>query len=50
MLDHKVRELTAAGHEALIYDNLSTGHPGLSDGYELIEGNIGNGIRLEAAR
>ena len=46
---HAVRELTAAGHEALIYDNLSTGHPSLSDGYQLIEGDIGDDIRLGRA-
>lgn len=37
---HTARELTAAGHEVLIYDNLSTGHRALSAGYELIEGDI----------
>jgi UDP-glucose-4-epimerase GalE len=37
---HAVRELADAGHEVIIYDNLSTGHRFLSDGYELIEGDI----------
>ena len=37
---HAVRELTAAGHQVIIYDNLSTGHRLLSRGYELVEGSI----------
>lgn len=37
---HAVRELAAAGHEAVIYDNLSTGCRKLSHGFELIEGDI----------
>ncbi len=37
---HAVRELAAAGHEAVIYDNLSTGCRKLSQGFELIEGDI----------
>jgi UDP-glucose-4-epimerase GalE len=39
---HAVRELAAAGHEAVIYDNLSTGCRKLSQGFELIEGDIGD--------
>ena len=35
---HAVRELAEAGHEVIIYDNLSTGHRKLSDGFELIAG------------
>lgn len=37
---HTVRELVDAGHEPLIYDNLSTGHRSLCDGFELVEGDI----------
>ena len=37
---HVVRALDAAGHEVQIYDNLSTGVRSLSDGFELIEGDI----------
>lgn len=37
---HAVRELAAAGHEAVIYDNLSTGCRKLSQGFELIQGDI----------
>lgn len=35
-----VRELADAGHEVLIYDNLSTGNRKLAKGFELIEGDI----------
>jgi len=41
-----VRELSEAGHEILIYDNLSTGHRKLSKGYELIEGDIADRDKL----
>jgi UDP-glucose-4-epimerase GalE len=37
---HAVRELAAAGHEVLIFDNLSTGDRRLSQGFPLIEGDI----------
>ncbi len=37
---HAVRELAAAGHEILIYDNLSTGHSQLAGGFEFVEGEI----------
>jgi UDP-glucose-4-epimerase GalE len=43
---HAVRELAEAGHEVIIYDNLSTGHRKLSDGFELIEGDIADGDKL----
>lgn len=46
---HAVRELDAAGHQVRIYDNLSTGHRRLSDGYELIEADIADGDRLGRA-
>lgn len=46
---HAVRELAAAGHQAVIYDNLSTGHRKLSEGYELIEADIADQPRLAAA-
>lgn len=41
-----VRELDAAGHEVVLYDNLSTGHRKLSNGYELIEGDISDREKL----
>jgi UDP-glucose-4-epimerase GalE len=43
---HAVRELVEAGHEVIIYDNLSTGNRKLSDGFELIEGEIADGEKL----
>ena len=43
---HTVRELAAAGHEVVIYDNLSTGDRRLSEGFEFIEGEIADGARL----
>jgi UDP-glucose-4-epimerase GalE len=46
---HAVRELKAAGHEAIIYDNLSTGHRRFSDGYPLIEADIADEIALAGA-
>lgn len=41
-----VRELAAAGHEILIYDNLSTGHPKLARGFELVRGDIADTEKL----
>lgn len=46
---HAVRELTEAGHEVIIYDNLSTGNRKLSDGFELIEGDIADKEKLAPA-
>jgi len=43
---HAVRALAAAGHEVVIYDNLSTGHRKLSNGFELIEGDIADREKL----
>jgi UDP-glucose-4-epimerase GalE len=40
------RELAAAGHNVIIYDNLSTGHRSLSAGFELIEGDIADRQKL----
>ncbi len=39
---HTVRELSAAGHEVAICDNLSTGHRPFGEGYRLIEADIAN--------
>ena len=38
--------LSAAGHQVLIYDNLSTGARQLSAGFEFVEGDIADGERL----
>lgn len=43
---HTVRELVENGHEVVIYDNLSTGHRRLAEGFELVEGDIADGARL----
>ena len=43
---HAVRELTDAGHQVIIYDNLSTGNPKLSDGFELIQGDVADTEKL----
>jgi UDP-glucose-4-epimerase GalE len=37
---HAVRELAAAGHQVLIFDNLSTGNRRLSEGFPLVKGDI----------
>jgi UDP-glucose 4-epimerase len=37
---HAARELTASGHEVVLYDNLSTGHRRFSEGYEFVEADI----------
>jgi UDP-glucose-4-epimerase GalE len=46
---HAVRALKAAGHEAILYDNLSTGHRRFSDGYRLIEADIADEAALASA-
>jgi UDP-glucose-4-epimerase GalE len=46
---HAVRELSAAEHEVVIYDNLSTGFRSLSKGYHLIEGDIADKVRVTQA-
>jgi UDP-glucose-4-epimerase GalE len=43
---HAVRELTQAGHEVIIVDNLSTGRRRLSDGFELVEIGIADRERM----
>src|SRR5580704_15260806 len=46
---HAARELTTAGHEVALYDNLSTGHRRFSKGYELVEADIADPIRMAEA-
>ena len=43
---HAARELTASGHEVVLYDNLSTGHRRFSEGYKFIEADIADKVRL----
>ena len=37
---HAARELARNGHSVLIYDNLSTGHLFLADGFDLVEADL----------
>ena len=43
---HAAHALKRKGYEAVIYDNLSTGHAFLADGFELIVGDIGDSAKL----
>jgi UDP-glucose 4-epimerase len=44
---HAARELRRRGYEAILYDNLSTGHRYLADGFELIVGDIADAAKLK---
>jgi UDP-arabinose 4-epimerase len=46
---HAVRALRRHGHDVIIYDNLSTGHRSLTDGFELIVGDIADATKLAQA-
>ncbi len=46
---HAARALRRSGYEVIIYDNLSTGHRRLADGFPLVEGDIGDPSRLQPA-
>jgi len=46
---HAARELVRRGHQAVIYDNLSTGHRFLVNGLELIVGEIADRKKLASA-
>ncbi len=39
-------ELARNGHSVVIYDNLSTGHPKLSKGFELVQGDIADRSKI----
>lgn len=43
---HTARALRAAGHEVIIFDNLSTGYEILAAGFELIKGDMLDGAAL----
>jgi UDP-arabinose 4-epimerase len=43
---HTARVLRRHGHEVIVYDNLSTGHDFLAQGFELVIGDIGDGEKL----
>lgn len=46
---HVAHELKRQGHEALIYDNLSTGRAELAEGFDLITGELCDSGRLAGA-
>ena len=46
---HAAHVLKHRGFEVIIYDNLSTGHKSLADGFELIVGDISDTPKLAAA-
>ncbi len=46
---HQARALARHGHETVIYDNLCTGHRELAQGFEFIEGSVGDAARLAGA-
>jgi UDP-glucose 4-epimerase len=43
---HTAQALRRKGHEVIIYDNLSTGHASLADGFELVIGDISDSTKL----
>jgi UDP-glucose-4-epimerase GalE len=46
---HCARALRSAGHEVIIFDNLSTGYQSLAAGFELIKGDILDAVALAKA-
>jgi UDP-glucose 4-epimerase len=46
---HAARALARRGHEVIIYDNLSTGHRFLAEGFPLLVGDTGDGAALAKA-
>ena len=46
---HAARALRRSGYEVLIYDNLSTGHRRLTEGFELVEGDVSDRQKLNSA-
>jgi UDP-glucose-4-epimerase GalE len=46
---HAARTLRRRGHEVVIYDNLSTGHAFLADGFELVRADVADVTTLSAA-
>lgn len=45
---HAARVLRKHGHNVIVYDNLSTGHEFLAQGFELVIGDIADGGKLRA--
>jgi UDP-glucose-4-epimerase GalE len=46
---HTVRQLARRGHHVRVYDNLSTGHRCLAEGFELVVGDVGDVGKLAPA-
>ncbi len=46
---HAARTLARRGHHVRIYDNLSTGHREMAQGFELVEGSVGDKNALAGA-
>jgi UDP-glucose-4-epimerase GalE len=46
---HAARALRRAGYQVLIYDNLSTGHRRLAEGFELVVGDLSDRQKLQPA-
>ena len=44
-----VQALQRRGYEPIVYDNLSTGHAALADGFELIVGDLADTAKLSKA-
>lgn len=44
---HAAHALKRRGHEAIIYDNLCTGHSSLAEGFELVVGDIADAAKLK---
>jgi UDP-glucose 4-epimerase len=49
MGSHAARTLQRKGYDVIIYDNLSTGHRELAEGFELIVGDIADSAKLAKA-
>jgi UDP-glucose-4-epimerase GalE len=46
---HAIRSLARHGHQVAVYDNLSTGHRFLADGFELIVADLEDAVQLARA-
>src|ERR1035441_10274945 len=46
---HAIRSLARHGHQVAVYDNLSTGHRFLADGFELIVADLEDATQLSRA-
>jgi UDP-glucose 4-epimerase len=45
---HTAHVLRRKGYEVIIYDNLSTGHKNLAEGFDLVVGDISDSVKLAA--